>query len=344
MKKKLLAAAVVLTAVLMLGGCEGLSAKNAKGPETEESCLYITKDGNLQWVSVETYEGGSYSKEELLDFASEKIKEYNEANGTESSKEPVTLVSGSLEKGKAVLITSYDSGESLVDFASEIGDDTMPFTEIKTGTPELNRLTGAGILAEDKLFATLDPTTRSFTLGDGQQILLTDTVGFINKLPHHLVEAFKSTLEEARYSDIVLHVVDCSNPQMDMHMHVVKETLRELGITDKTIVTVFNKTDRLEESGLPIPRDFSADYQVRISAKNGDGLKELEEILGNIIRSRRVYLEKTYSYSQAGKLQTIRKYGQLLSEEYTEEGIKVTAYVPAELFAGLYGDGSEEKE
>ena len=208
----------------------------------------------------------------------------------------------------------------------------------------LNRLTGAGILAEDKLFATLDPTTRSFTLGDGQQILLTDTVGFINKLPHHLVEAFKSTLEEARYSDIVLHVVDCSNPQLDMHMHVVKETLRELGITDKTIVTVFNKTDRLEESGLPIPRDFSADYQVRISAKNGDGLKELEEILGNIIRSRRVYLEKTYSYSQAGKLQTIRKYGQLLSEEYTEEGIKVTAYVPAELFAGLYGDGSEEKE
>ena len=86
MKKKLLAAAVVLTAVLMLGGCEGLSAKNAKGPETEESCLYITKDGNLQWVSVETYEGGSYSKEELLDFASEKIKEYNEANGTESYK------------------------------------------------------------------------------------------------------------------------------------------------------------------------------------------------------------------------------------------------------------------
>ena len=136
MKKKLLAAAVAVTAVLMLGGCEGLSAKNAKGPETEESCLYITKDGNLQWVSVETYEGGSYSKEELLDFASEKIKEYNEANGTESSKEPVTLVSGSLEKGKAVLITSYDSGESLVDFASEIGDDTMPFTEIKTGTPK----------------------------------------------------------------------------------------------------------------------------------------------------------------------------------------------------------------
>ena len=147
MKKKLLAAAVAVTAVLMLGGCEGLSAKNAKGPETEESCLYITKDGSIQWVSVEHYEGGSYSKEELLDFASEKIKEYNEAKGTENSKEPVTLVSGSLENGKAVLITSYDSGESLVDFAGETGDDTVPFAEVKTGTPEelSEELKAAGI-------------------------------------------------------------------------------------------------------------------------------------------------------------------------------------------------------
>ena len=147
MKKKLIAVAVVCAAELMLGGCEGLSGKTIKGPETQESCLYVTKDGKLQWVSVETYEGGSYSKDELLDFASEKIKEYNEANGTESSKEPVTLVSGSLENGKAVLITSYDNGESLVDFANEIGDDTMPFTEIKTGTPEelSDDLKGAGV-------------------------------------------------------------------------------------------------------------------------------------------------------------------------------------------------------
>ena len=121
----------------------------------------------------------------------------------------------------------------------------------------LNRLTGAGILAENKLFATLDPTTRAFVMADGQQILLTDTVGFIRKLPHHLIDAFKSTLEEARYSDVILHVVDCSNPQMDMQMHVVKETLRELEIVDKTVVTVFNKIDRLEgkETEL-LPRDF----------------------------------------------------------------------------------------
>ena len=209
----------------------------------------------------------------------------------------------------------------------------------------LNRLTGAGILAEDKLFATLDPTTRSYTLEDGQQILLTDTVGFIRKLPHHLIEAFKSTLEEARYSDIVLHVVDCSNPQMDMQMHVVKETLEELEIVDKTIVTVFNKVDRFREleagenSGvMQIPRDFSSDYQVRISARTGEGLEELQKVLQAIIRSRRILLEKVFPYSQAGRIQTIRKYGQLLEEEYQEDGIAVKAYVPAELFGKLYSN------
>lgn len=206
----------------------------------------------------------------------------------------------------------------------------------------LNRLTDAGILAEDKLFATLDPTTRSYRMEDGQQILLTDTVGFIRKLPHHLIEAFKSTLEEAKYSDIILHVVDCSNPQMDMQMHVVKETLKDLEIVDKTTVTVFNKTDRLEGQGedqiRQVPRDFSADYQVRISARTGEGLEELQKILQTIIRNRRVYLEKTFPYSQAGRIQRIRKYGQLLKEEYREEGVAVEAYVPAELFAGLYGD------
>ena len=209
----------------------------------------------------------------------------------------------------------------------------------------LNRLTGAGIVAEDKLFATLDPTTRSYTLEDGQQILLTDTVGFIRKLPHHLIEAFKSTLEEARYSDIVLHVVDCSNPQMDMQMHVVKETLEELEIVDKTIVTVFNKVDRFYELEamednrvMQIPRDFSSDYQVRISARTGEGLEELQKVLQAIIRSRRILLEKVFPYSQAGRIQTIRKYGQLLEEEYQEDGIAVKAYVPAELFGKLYSD------
>jgi GTP-binding protein HflX len=170
-------------------------------------------------------------------------------------------------------------------------------------------------------------------LPSGQQILLTDTVGFIRKLPHHLIEAFKSTLEEARYSDIILHVVDCSNPQMDMQMHIVYETLKQLEVTDKIIVTVFNKIDKLEHE--VILKDLSADYQVKISAKSGDGMPGLLDTLETILRNQKIYLEKVYPYQEAGRIQQIRKYGELLSEEYTENGIEVKAYVPAELYGQL---------
>ncbi len=194
----------------------------------------------------------------------------------------------------------------------------------------LNRLTGAGILAEDKLFATLDPTTRNLALPGGQEILLTDTVGFIRKLPHHLIEAFKSTLEEAGYSDIILHVVDCSNPQMDMQMHIVYQTLKQLQVTDKTIITIFNKTDKLE--GNTVLKDLTADYQVRLSARTGEGVDNLLELLETVLRNRQVYLERLYPYSQAGTIQTVRRYGELLAEEYREDGIFIKAYVPAELY------------
>lgn len=197
----------------------------------------------------------------------------------------------------------------------------------------LNLLTDAGILAEDKLFATLDPTTRKLELPGGQQILLTDTVGFIRKLPHHLIEAFKSTLEEARYSDIILHVVDCSNPQMDMQMHTVYETLKQLEVTGKIMVTIYNKIDQLEERRFP--KDLMADYQVAISAKTGEGIGELNDTLETILRNQKVYLEKIYPYNEAGRIQAIRKYGELLSEEYGEEGITVKAYVPAALYGQL---------
>lgn len=198
----------------------------------------------------------------------------------------------------------------------------------------LNRLTQAGILAEDKLFATLDPTTRALTLPGGEKILLTDTVGFIRKLPHHLIEAFKSTLEEARYSDVLLHMVDCSNPQMDMQMHVVYDTLRQLGIQDKEIVTVFNKIDK--EGADLSARDMVSDYRVRISAKTGEGMDRLLETLEKILRSRRIYFEKIFPYQDAGRIQRIRRSGQLLSEEYKDDGIHVKAYVPVELFEELY--------
>ncbi len=194
----------------------------------------------------------------------------------------------------------------------------------------LNTLTDAGGLEEDKLFATLDPTTRSLTLPGRQEILLTDTVGFIRKLPHHLIEAFKSTLEEAKYADIILHVVDASNPQMDVHMHVVYETLRELGVKDKKIITLFNKQDARTENG--ILRDFKADRTLPISARTGQGLDELKELLGELLRENKVYVERILSYANAGLVNLIRGKGELLSEAYEEDGIHVKAYVPMEIY------------
>lgn len=193
----------------------------------------------------------------------------------------------------------------------------------------LNTLTGAGILAENKLFATLDPTTRGLELEIGQQILLTDTVGFISKLPHHLVEAFKSTLEEAVYADIILHVVDASNPAMDSQMYVVYDTLEKLGAGDKPIITAFNK---IEIAGNKVLKDFKADKTVNISALHGDGLTELKDTIEEVLRESKIYIEKTYSYTEASKISLIRKYGQLISEEYVAEGIEVKAYVPTEIY------------
>lgn len=197
----------------------------------------------------------------------------------------------------------------------------------------LNALTDAGILEDAMLFSTLDTTTRSLMLDNTQEILLTDTVGFIRKLPHHLVEAFKSTLEEARYADIILHVVDASNPNMDMQMHVVYETLRELGAEGKPVITLFNKQDLLKEEGYQ--RDFQAEYSIPVSAKNGQGLEELKRALLDVIRRDQIYVERLYDFSEAGKIQLIRTRGQLVSEEYLPEGIEVKAYVPRDIYGRI---------
>ena len=196
----------------------------------------------------------------------------------------------------------------------------------------LNTLTGASVLSEDKLFATLDPTTRVLELKDGQQILLTDTVGFIRKLPHNLVEAFKSTLEEAKYADYIIHVVDCSNPQAVQQMEVVYDTLQELGVQGKKTITLFNKVD----VGAAIRmRDSMADHTLKVSAKTGEGLEDLKQLLGKILSEEQIYVEKIFSYQEAGKIQLIREYGQLLSEEYTDTGILVKARVPQEIHGKL---------
>lgn len=241
----------------------------------------------------------------------------------------------------------------------------------------LNTLTGANVLEEDQLFATLDPTTRNLALASKQEILLTDTVGFIRKLPHHLINAFRSTLEEAKYADIILHVVDGSNPQHQLQMSTVYDTLENLGVVDKPIITAFNKVDKVEnivaaaklESSLEkeLSRDTildtlnsevlfenslsmllkpedkledllidkRADKQVYISARNKTGLEELLNVIEGMLREDKIEVNQVFSYENVGKIQLIRKYGELIKEEYTDEGIFVHGFVPSEIFSQL---------
>jgi len=182
----------------------------------------------------------------------------------------------------------------------------------------LNTMTQAGVLEEDQLFATLDPTTRALD---------------IRKLPHHLIEAFKSTLEEAKYADMILHVVDASNPQMDEHMQVVYDTLRQLGVSDKKMITLFNKQDLCTDKEQL--RDFQADHVLQISAKNGQGLEKLKELLADVLREGQIYIERLVPYDQAGSIARIRKYGQVVQEEFLAEGISVKAYVPMEVYSQI---------
>lgn len=199
----------------------------------------------------------------------------------------------------------------------------------------LNYLTGAGVRSEDMLFATLDPTTRNLKLLNGEEVLLTDTVGFIRKLPHHLIDAFRSTLEEAKYADLILHIVDAASEEAETQMYVVYETLRQLGIKDKTIITVFNKQDLPEANR--IIKDLKADKTVRISAKTGEGIPDLLHQIEEALRENKILIEKVFSYAQANQLAPVRRYGQILKEEYREEGIFISAYVPKEL-SYIFGD------
>lgn len=194
----------------------------------------------------------------------------------------------------------------------------------------LNSLTGSKVPEEDQVFATLDPTTRIWRLPDKQEVLLTDTVGFIRKLPHHLIDAFRSTLEEAKYADLILHVVDAASSDMDFQMHVVYETLRELEISDKKIITLFNKQDKITDQ--MVSKDLKADATLKISAKAGAGFAELEQLVIRVLAEGNLLLERLVPYSETSVIQRIRKSGRLLEEEYRADGIYVKAYVPKELY------------
>lgn len=189
----------------------------------------------------------------------------------------------------------------------------------------LNLLTASDVLSEDKLFATLDPTTRKCVLPSGLEILFTDTVGFINKLPHQLIDAFKSTLEEAKYADIILHVVDRADPEMDMHMQVVYETLAELEITGKPVITAFNKCDLADADA--DARDTHADRIVVLSAGTGEHIDELYDAVEAVLSEEREEIDELIPYTAGSRLAYIRKYGHLTEEEYTEDGIRIKGYI-----------------
>ena len=199
----------------------------------------------------------------------------------------------------------------------------------------LNRLTGAEVLAENKLFATLDTTTRSLDIDGKQQALLTDTVGFIRKLPHNLVDAFRSTLEEARYADYIIHVVDASSENAEEDMKVVYETLDMLKIEGKKVLTVFNKIDKITpESGIDVRglKDTRAYMTVKMSAKTGEGTDDFLDAVTTMIREDRRRLEKVFGYSEMSAVSEIRDNGLIIKEDYRDDGIYIEADVPARLY------------
>ena len=197
----------------------------------------------------------------------------------------------------------------------------------------LKAITGAEVYTADQLFATLDPTTRQASLPGGENVLLTDTVGFISKLPHELVEAFQSTLEEARYADVILHVVDSSNPERDRQMQIVYETLDKLGAGGKPVITLFNKTDLPDPD--PFHTDRRAERVVNVSAVTKEGLDRFKEVLSEVLRENLHYMERLFSFKDAGKIAKIRRYGQVLEERYLDDGIYVRAYCPIEVQQSL---------
>ena len=210
----------------------------------------------------------------------------------------------------------------------------------------LNRLTDAGILAEDKLFATLDPTTRKFELPSGESVLLTDTVGFINKLPHHLISAFRSTLDEASYADILLIIIDASDPEFRTRLDVTEKLLEELGAGGKPTLYVFNKCDMGVAEYAGMGRQAENENIVYISAKTGQGVELLVSKIEALVLSGKKRVVYTIPNSDAGALNTLYKFATVEDVEYTDEFIKVTALADARA-RGLmkkYSDEPEERD
>jgi GTPase len=192
----------------------------------------------------------------------------------------------------------------------------------------LNALTGAGVLAKDILFATLDPTTRRLRLPTNQNVLLTDTVGFIRKLPHGLVEAFKATLEEVVQADLLLHVVDISHPQAEEQIEAVNAVLEEIGAGEKPTIMVFNKMDKLNGGGALNWLLEKFPHAVGISAATGEGVSHLLAELGTQLKPKREFLELRIPHERAKVIARLHKVGQVIERRYSGKTVKFKARIP----------------
>lgn len=193
----------------------------------------------------------------------------------------------------------------------------------------MNTITGAGVLAENKLFATLDTTTRKMELASGAKYLFTDTVGFIQKLPHGLIQAFRATLEEVKYADILVHVVDASNSARDDQMTVVYRTLKDLGCEDKPVITIYNKIDKDVER--PLPSDRHALYQLPVSAKTGEGVDKMLTTVEDIVKSFKKSLEVLLPYDKGQLLSFIHGSCEVIKQEHRSDGIYFELYADEEM-------------
>lgn len=191
----------------------------------------------------------------------------------------------------------------------------------------LNTLTQAGVLAQDMLFATLDPTARALRLPSGKTVMLIDTVGLVRRLPHHLVDAFRSTLEQAALADIILNICDASSSEAQLHLSVTRDLLHDLGCQDQPVIAVLNKCD-LVPSITQMPLIGNA---VRISAATGQGIPDLLEAIEQNLPVKNVRLSLLLPFARSGLAAEIRKDGVVLEEEYVEQGLRLTALVPPDL-------------
>ncbi len=194
----------------------------------------------------------------------------------------------------------------------------------------LNQLTGAGIPANNRLFDTLDTTSRQLTVSDNLDVVLSDTVGFIAKLPHHLVDAFRATLEELEYADLLLHVIDAADPDREEHIEVVDKLIAKLAKPGTKVLRCYNKADLVEPTEIPVGQDV-----VKISAKHGYGMAELLKAIEDALGHSRHHVELTLPYSQGGLVDTLHKNAQVLGVEYTGEGIVVDTILDPILYGRL---------